>query len=90
MAEVFPKVHVPFIDSVQWLQAQELPVIQAKGLELEHFHLFVSSNWTSVAPPLRLGEGLAGAGGLAFQPALVLVTEAPLTWPGPAQSAPAA
>ena len=29
--------HLPFIDSVQRLQAQKLPVIQAKGLELEHF-----------------------------------------------------
>lgn len=66
------RVYVPFIDSVQRLQAQELPVIQAKGLELEHFHLSVSSHWTTVVPPLRLGKGLAGVGGLAFRFALVL------------------
>lgn len=36
-----PPGHLPFIDSVQRLQAQKLPVIQAKGLELEHFRPLV-------------------------------------------------
>lgn len=50
---------------MQRLQAQELPVIQAKGLELEHFHLSVSSHQTTEVPLLRLGEGLMQVEGLA-------------------------
>lgn len=49
-------IDIPAVDSMQWLQAQKLPVIQAKGLELEHFHLSVSSHWITVAPPLTLRD----------------------------------
>lgn len=59
------RVYIPFIDSMQRLQAQELPVIQAKGLELEHFHLSVSSHQNIEVPLLRLGEGLMQVEGLA-------------------------
>jgi hypothetical protein len=45
------RVYLPPVTPVQWLQAQELPVIQAKGLELEHFHPWVSTARTH-------GEGL--------------------------------
>lgn len=48
---------------MQWLQAQKLPVIQAKGLELEHFYLSVSNHWITVLPPLR--QRVEGVGRLA-------------------------
>lgn len=52
---------------MQRLQAQELPVIQAKGLELEHFHFPVSSGlqWCLQRDTAR---GLLGGGGLAAGP----------------------
>lgn len=50
------RVYVPSVDSVQRLQAQKLPVIQAEGLELEHFHLCGSSPRTTAAPPRRPGD----------------------------------
>lgn len=50
-----PLGHLPFIDSVQRLQAQKLPVIQAEGLELEHFRL----------PVTRTQRRADGAAGLA-------------------------
>lgn len=48
-----PLGHLPFIDSVQRLQAQKLPVIQAEGLELEHFRL-------PIAGTQRRADGAAG------------------------------
>lgn len=53
-----PLGHLPFIDSVQRLQAQKLPVIQAEGLELEHFHL-------PIAGTQRRADGAAGPAGPA-------------------------
>lgn len=64
------KVHLPFIGPMQRLQAQELPIIQAKGLEPEHFHLWVWSRTTAISP-LRPREGLAGVRGLAAPARLV-------------------
>ena len=79
-------IHIPFIDSMQRLQAQELPVIQAKGLELEHFHLSVSSQ-TTVAPPPGLERVWGWLGDWPRRPTLV-PPRPPLTRPGPAQPTP--
>lgn len=69
-----PPGHLPFIDSVQRLQAQKLPVIQAKGLELEHFRLPIAGTY-------RKADGAAG---LAAR--LPAAAWGPLTGPGPPAS----
>lgn len=83
--EPSPRTHIPFIDSMQRLQAQKLPVIQAKGLELEHFSPLglQLDHRGACAEPRRGAGGNWGGGGLVARPALAPTPRAQL---GPAQA----